>query len=305
MRGSPLSPRRMGRLGRVGAVKLDLPNESEASTEIVFTGGGQYRVLDQGDVDAVGQAAPTDFYEMLGVDISANKTNLKKAYRGILKYCHPDKAGAEATEFCTLVNVAYDILTNDVQRKVYDVDLEQYRETQGDSFDGQAKSAWGTNCNTTETRAVFVDELSCIGCRMCNNLAGDTFGMEDLWGRARVKTQWGNNEEEISDAIDSCPVDCIYWVQRKQLPLLEYIMGLCNRITVASMMNGRAAPDSPFSRAEYFLKQRKEAKWGPADGSMLHNERLSNAIAKAWLQLPAEIRQDLWPQYAELQGDTN
>jgi len=289
----------------VGAVKLDLPHESDAdpSTDIIFTGSDQFRVLDQGDVDAVGQPAPTDFYEMLGVDISANKTNLKKAYRGILKHCHPDRAGEEANEFCTLVNVAYDILTNDDQRKVYDVDLEQYRETQGDSFDGLPKSTWGTKCNTSEVRAVFVDELSCIGCRMCNNLAPNTFGMEDLWGRARVNTQWGNTEEEIADAIDSCPVDCIYWVQRKQLPLLEYIMGLCNRISVASMMNGRAPPDSPFSRAEYFLKQRKNAKWVTADGSMLHNERLSNAIAKAWLQLPLQIRKDLWPQYAAFQED--
>ena len=35
---------------------------------------------------------------------------------------------------------------------------------------------------------------------------------EDDYGRARVHTQWGNDEELIEEAVQMCPVDCIAYV---------------------------------------------------------------------------------------------
>eukprot|EP00471_Norrisiella_sphaerica_P006267 CAMPEP_0184480084 /NCGR_PEP_ID=MMETSP0113_2-20130426/1579_1 /TAXON_ID=91329 /ORGANISM="Norrisiella sphaerica, Strain BC52" /LENGTH=415 /DNA_ID=CAMNT_0026858345 /DNA_START=161 /DNA_END=1408 /DNA_ORIENTATION=+ len=277
----------------------------QKSTDLVYSGAGsQYRVLNEEDMEEVGYATPADFYQLLGVDEKANKTEMKKAYRSIFRKCHPDVIGEEANEFCELVNIAYDILSDEKQRPIYDSELEAFKLIEGDQFDGRPKSQWGGCCNATENRAVFVDELTCIGCRMCNNVAPDTFGIEETWGRARVKTQWGNYEEDLADAIDSCPVDCIYWVQRRQLPLLEYIMGICNRVSVAAMMNGAAARDSPFARAETFLKTRKSAKVDSSlnlETNMIHNEKLQAAIARAWLQLPVNVRDTLWPQYSQFQ----
>lgn len=80
-----------------------------------------------------------------------------------------------------------------------------------------------------ETRAVFVDESSCIGCKNCMWCAPATFRMEEAHGRSRVFGQWLNNEDELQTAIDSCPVDCIHWVEKSELPALEHV---CQKVQV-------------------------------------------------------------------------
>lgn len=60
-----------------------------------------------------------------------------------------------------------------------------------------------------EERAIFVDEVKCVGCLKCALLAGKTFAIESSFGRARVVAQWADPESKIQEAIDSCPVDCI------------------------------------------------------------------------------------------------
>ena len=52
---------------------------------------------------------------------------------------------------------------------------------------------------------------------------------EDDYGRARVTAQWADDAEYVSEAIDLCPVDCISYVPRDQLALLEYVMKSCKR----------------------------------------------------------------------------
>lgn len=80
-----------------------------------------------------------------------------------------------------------------------------------------------TNDDPAESRAVFVDEASCIGCMNCVFTAPATFRMNHEHGRARVFAQWLNVEDELDTAIQSCPVDCIHWVERSELPALEYV----------------------------------------------------------------------------------
>lgn len=60
-----------------------------------------------------------------------------------------------------------------------------------------------------EQRAVFVDEVKCVGCLKCALHANKTFAIESVYGRARVIAQWADSEEKIFDAIKTCPVDCI------------------------------------------------------------------------------------------------
>lgn len=67
-------------------------------------------------------------------------------------------------------------------------------------------------------KAVWVDEAVCIGCRYCAHVAGNTFVVESRWGRSRVIRQDGDTTERIQEAIDTCPVDCIHWVEYEQLP---------------------------------------------------------------------------------------
>ncbi len=69
--------------------------------------------------------------------------------------------------------------------------------------------------------AVFVDETVCIGCGHCAHTARCTFFLEADYGRARVIAQDGDEEELVQEAIDTCPVDCIAWVNYNDLNKLE------------------------------------------------------------------------------------
>jgi ferredoxin len=74
---------------------------------------------------------------------------------------------------------------------------------------------------TLRQKAVWVDEAVCIGCRYCAHVAGNTFVVEEAWGRSRAIRQDGDSTETIQEAIDTCPVDCIHWVSYEDLPALE------------------------------------------------------------------------------------
>ncbi|MEH1909860.1 MAG: ferredoxin [Nostoc sp.] len=68
---------------------------------------------------------------------------------------------------------------------------------------------------------VYVDEITCIGCKHCAHVARNTFYIEPDYGRSRVVRQDGDGEEIIQEAIDTCPVDCIHWVNYTELKKLE------------------------------------------------------------------------------------
>jgi ferredoxin len=69
-------------------------------------------------------------------------------------------------------------------------------------------------------KAVWVDEAVCIGCRYCAHVATNTFVVEPNWGRSRAIRQDGDSTARIQEAIDTCPVDCIHWVDYADLPAL-------------------------------------------------------------------------------------
>lgn len=70
-------------------------------------------------------------------------------------------------------------------------------------------------------KGVYVDEITCIGCKNCAHVARNTFYIEPFHGRARVVRQDGDHEELIQEAIDTCPVNCIHWVDYTELKKLE------------------------------------------------------------------------------------
>jgi ferredoxin len=70
-------------------------------------------------------------------------------------------------------------------------------------------------------KGVYVDEITCIGCKHCAHVARNTFYIEADYGRSRVVRQDGDGEDLIQEAIDTCPVDCIHWVDYTDLRKLE------------------------------------------------------------------------------------
>jgi ferredoxin len=68
---------------------------------------------------------------------------------------------------------------------------------------------------------VYVDEMTCIGCCHCAHVARNTFYIEPDYGRSRAIRQDGDSAELIQEAIETCPVDCIHWVDYTELSQLE------------------------------------------------------------------------------------
>lgn len=73
----------------------------------------------------------------------------------------------------------------------------------------------------TRSQMVYVDEHTCIGCTNCAMIAQSTFLMNEEHGRARVFSQWGDDDETIQIAIETCPVDCIHYIPYDELVRLE------------------------------------------------------------------------------------
>ncbi|XP_057954729.1 chaperone protein dnaJ C76, chloroplastic [Malania oleifera] len=189
-------------------------------------GCGRVEVAAEGSNSS--EAVADDYYAVLGLLPDATADQVKKAYYNCMKACHPDLSSddPESTNFCMFINEVYEVLSDPVQRKVYD-EIHGYALTAINPFldDSSPKDH------------VFVDEFSCIGCKNCANVASEVFRIEEDFGRARVHSQCGN-PELVQQAIDTCPVDCIHWTSAAQVSLLEDEMRRVERVNVAVMLSG-------------------------------------------------------------------
>ena len=77
----------------------------------------------------------TKYYKTLGVEKTASQDEIRRAYRKLVKTKHPDKGGSEK-EFQE-IQLAYDTLSDENKRKVYD---EYGEEGIKEGMDGQGPS---------------------------------------------------------------------------------------------------------------------------------------------------------------------
>jgi len=206
-----------------------------------------------------------DYYELLEVPQDASTKQIKAAYYAMAKECHPDFTGDEGHDMCVLLNAAYDVLRDADERLAYDQALYKARLDSEDGFTGKAVSKWMGS--PEETRGVFVDECSCIGCKNCVFEAPATFRIEPEHGRSRVFAQWLDSEDDMQTAIDSCPVDCIHWVDKEQLPVLEHVMTTLDRVSVGTMGASQGSVADVFDTAVKFMKRRNEKAKENAEAS--------------------------------------
>ncbi|GMH12632.1 hypothetical protein Nepgr_014473 [Nepenthes gracilis] len=217
-------------------------------------GGTRRRPLTRVQV-AAGQSSKSeeiaeDYYAVLGLLPDATTDQIKKAYYNCMKACHPDLSGddAETTNFCIFINEVYEVLSDPVQRMVYD-EIHGYSLTAMNPF-------LDDSCPKDH---VFVDEFSCIGCKNCANVASDVFRIEEDFGRARAYSQ-GGNPDLVQQAIDSCPVDCIHWTSAAQLSLLEDEMRRVQRVNVALMLSGMGSAATDVFRMANSRWEKRQSK---------------------------------------------
>jgi len=56
---------------------------------------------------------------------------------------------------------------------------------------------------------VVIDTDECVGCESCVELCPEVFGFDEKEEKAYVIKPEGGPEDEIQEAIDACPVECI------------------------------------------------------------------------------------------------
>ena len=56
----------------------------------------------------------------------------------------------------------------------------------------------------------YVDQDECTGCGLCEEVCPEVFQLneDDI---SVVHNSGGASEEQIQEAIDECPVECIHW----------------------------------------------------------------------------------------------
>uniref|UniRef100_A0A0E0E1X6 4Fe-4S ferredoxin-type domain-containing protein n=1 Tax=Oryza meridionalis TaxID=40149 RepID=A0A0E0E1X6_9ORYZ len=127
----------------------------------------------------------------------------------------------------------------------------------GRGFTGNGYSCWN---GPVRSHALFVDENKCIGCRECVHHAGETFAMDDVLGSAHVEVQFGDQEQKIQVAVESCPVNCIHWVMSEELAVLEFLARPQQKEAHGVFGGGWERPRDVFAAANNFTKrlQREE-----------------------------------------------
>ncbi|KAG6526924.1 chaperone protein dnaJ C76, chloroplastic-like [Zingiber officinale] len=191
-----------------------------------------------------------DYYAVLGLVSDATPRQIKEAYYTCMKSCHPDLSGndPDINSFCMFINEVYGVLSDPVQRMVYD-EIHGYAATAMNPFLDDSAPKDHT----------FVDEFCCIGCKNCANVAPDVFKIEEDFGRARVCSQSGNLNL-VQEAIDTCPVDCIHWTSAAQLSLLEDEMRRVERVNVGLMLAGMGRSSMDVFRMASSRWEKRQAK---------------------------------------------
>ncbi|KAG6602425.1 Chaperone protein dnaJ C76, chloroplastic, partial [Cucurbita argyrosperma subsp. sororia] len=224
------------------------------------------------------RANETNYYELLGVSADSNAQEIKEAYRKLQKKFHPDIAGQEGHERTLRLNEAYRVLMREDQRKNYDSSMGEMRVRFGNYNPGLGYSSWK---GPQRSQALFVDGNACIGCRECVHHASNTFTMDETLGRARVKVQYGDNDQKIQVSVESCPVNCIYWVEKEELAVLEYLMQPLPKEGYGVFGGGWEIPANVFMAAKAFTQQLKRQKQDTKFGNETVEETPAQAEARA------------------------
>lgn len=107
------------------------------------------------------------YYEILGIESDATTVEIKKAYKNSLLESHPDKRIVDSTANVRSINeiqIAYQILVDDILRKQYDEQLAESFKKQGFHNSGEGLDEFSLDCfeYTIETETFIMRCPRCM-----------------------------------------------------------------------------------------------------------------------------------------------
>lgn len=166
-------------------------------------------------------AAKRDYYEVLGVDKSADESTIKKAYRKLAKKYHPDtNAGnVRAEQSFKEITEAYTVLSDKEKRKLYD---EFGHAAFEGGFDAEAAKAYSRQNGGQRTYHfengnmddIFGDIFGDIfsgggsGGYEYQNFTGNGFGGGSYGGRKTFRRKGADLHAEVSVSFDEAVFGC-------------------------------------------------------------------------------------------------
>ncbi|XP_057769293.1 chaperone protein dnaJ C76, chloroplastic-like [Salvia miltiorrhiza] len=175
-----------------------------------------------------------------------------------------------------MLNKAYEVLVRDELKKEYDRSIGIVRF--GFEIEGSTPgSVWK---EPLRPQALFVDENACVGCWKCVHQAGDTFTMDEASGTARVKVQYGDHYTKIEMSVESCPVNCIHWVDTEELAVLEHLIRPQPKEGYGIYGQGWERPANVFMAAKSFKKKLQQEERQQRQGKS-RDEKETPAQAEA------------------------
>ncbi|KAJ0692633.1 hypothetical protein HanPI659440_Chr15g0588171 [Helianthus annuus] len=123
--------------------------------------------------------------------------------------------------------------------------------------------------------------------------------MEETTGCARVKVQFGDDDTSIEVAVESCPLDCIHWVEREDLAVLEYLNTPRPKQGYGVFNQGWERPQNVFMAAKTFQKYQKQQQAESLRKNVKHDvepetEAQAQARESASLKLKMERFSVVW-----------
>jgi curved DNA-binding protein len=121
-----------------------------------------------------------DYYAILGVDKTASKDEIKRAYRKLAKQHHPDanKGDKVSEEKFKDISEAYEVLSDDEKRRKYDMFGSQAQYAHGADFD-PSQFGWTGNVRYSTTGSGDRSDFF-------NMFFSDAFDLSSLFGGART-----------------------------------------------------------------------------------------------------------------------
>ncbi|KAI4366872.1 hypothetical protein MLD38_022682 [Melastoma candidum] len=226
-----------------------------------------------------------DYYTLLGVSPDSTSLEIKEAYRNLQKKHHPDVAGQKGHEYTLKLNEAYRVLMREDLRRDYNASAG--RSGRRGTSEAVGYSSWR---GPLRPQALFVDENACIGCRECVHNASNTFVMDDELGCARVRIQYGDDDQKLEVSVDSCPVNCIHWIDREDLPVLEFVIRPRTKDGYGVFGGGWERPSNVFAAAKAFTKEMERQNATKYASAPVEEE--SPAQAKARMDASAKMRRE-------------